>query len=211
MKVESKPIFKKIVIESNPPVNYIIGDGMMGFVYDVAVEVGIPAIQLHTTSACAFWTFFSIPDIIAAHELPIKEPASHGWITKRRILYSIPKSVTTNDNGVEEISKEFQEGPKERGYIVKWAPQEEQVNSRFVSEVSKLGLDMKDVCDRKVVEKMVNDLMVDRREEFVESTARMAELARMSVSEGGSSSCCLDRLIKDIRLMNRQAYSTSDD
>ena len=60
---------------------------------------------------------------------------------------------------------------------------------------------MKDVCDRKVVEKMVNDLMVERREEFVKSTAEMARLARESVSESGSSYCNLDRLVEDIRLM----------
>ncbi|KAF2294871.1 hypothetical protein GH714_025795 [Hevea brasiliensis] len=109
---------------------------------------------------------------------------------------------------------ELKEGPKQRGYIVKWAPQEEvlahkavdqQVNSRFVREAWKLGLDMKDVCDRGVVENMVNDLMEDRRDEFVRSTARMAELARKSVSEGGSSSCNLDRLIEDIRKMSVQA------
>ncbi|XVE99681.1 hypothetical protein REPUB_Repub03eG0221200 [Reevesia pubescens] len=58
---------------------------------------------------------------------------------------------------------------------------DQQVNSRFVSEVWKIGLDMKDVCDRKVVEKMVNDLMVDKREEFVKSVAKMAKLANESV------------------------------
>ncbi|KAF2296197.1 hypothetical protein GH714_036688 [Hevea brasiliensis] len=72
MEVKSKPIFKKMVIESNPAVNHIIGDGVMGFVYDVAVEVGIRAIQMHCISACSFWTFFSIPDVAAAHQLPIK-------------------------------------------------------------------------------------------------------------------------------------------
>ncbi|KAF2296190.1 hypothetical protein GH714_036661 [Hevea brasiliensis] len=129
----------------------------MGFVYDVAVEVGIPAIQMQCASACSFWTFLSIPDVVAAHQLPVK------------------------------------------------------VNSRFLSEVWKLGLDMKDVCDRRVVEKMVNDLMVDRREKFVKSMDRMAELARKSVLEGGSSSCCLDRLIEDIRLVNSYANDNHKD
>ncbi|KAF4398921.1 hypothetical protein G4B88_023515 [Cannabis sativa] len=62
---------------------------------------------------------------------------------------------------------------------------DQQINSRFVSRVWNLGLDMKDVSsDRKVVERMVNDLMVKRREEFVKSTAEMARLAKMSVNEG---------------------------
>ena len=84
---------------------------------------------------------------------------------------------------------------------------EQQVNSRVVGQVWKLGLDMKDVCDRKVVEKMVNDLMVERREEFVKSTDRMAKLAKKSVSDSGSSLCNLDRLIEDIRLMSVQAHN----
>jgi hypothetical protein len=79
---------------------------------------------------------------------------------------------------------------------------DQQVNSRFVSEVWKLGMDMKDICDRVIVEKMVNDLMVEKREEFLKSTVEMSRLARESVSEGGSSYRNLDRLIEDIRLMN---------
>ncbi|KAK6227884.1 hypothetical protein SCA6_000224 [Theobroma cacao] len=80
---------------------------------------------------------------------------------------------------------------------------DQQLNSRFVSEVWKLGLDMKDVCDRRVVEKMVNDLIVDKREEFVKSSAEIAKLAKACVNVGGSSYCNLDRLIEDIRSMNR--------
>uniref|UniRef100_A0A2N9JAI7 Glycosyltransferase n=1 Tax=Fagus sylvatica TaxID=28930 RepID=A0A2N9JAI7_FAGSY len=57
---------------------------------------------------------------------------------------------------------------------------DQQVNSRFVSEVWKLGMDMKDVCDRVIVEKMVNDLMGERREEFVKSTT---EKARNEIKE----------------------------
>ncbi|KAJ9175817.1 hypothetical protein P3X46_014331 [Hevea brasiliensis] len=388
MEVKSKPIFKKMVIESNPAVNYIIGDGVMGFVYDVAVEVGIPTIQMHCISACSFWTFFSIPDVVAAHQLPIKgkedmdrlitkvpgmetflrcrdlpggfcqvshisdpnlfvitkeirqsqaliintfeelegpilsqirirypkiytigplhkhlktklrsiekqesyssstslwevdrtcitwldnQPSQsvlyvsfgsitimtrqqlmefwHGLVnSKKKFLWVIRPECVINQDGdnLGEIPEQLQEGEKEKGYIVKWAPQEEvlahkaiggflthcgwnstlesivagvpmicwpyfadqQVNGRFVTEVWKLGLDMNDVCDRGVVEKMVNDLMVDKREEFVKSTARMAELARKSVSEGGSSSSCLNRLIEDIRLMNMKAHGS---
>jgi len=76
---------------------------------------------------------------------------------------------------------------------------DQQINSRFVSEVWKLGLDMKDVCDRKVVENMVNDVMVNRKEEFVRSAMDMAKLASKSVSPGGSSYNNFQGLIEYIR------------
>jgi hypothetical protein len=86
---------------------------------------------------------------------------------------------------------------------------DQQVNSRFVSQVWKLGLDMKDTCDRSIVEKMVNNLMVERREEFMRSADEMAKLAKESVSEGGHSYCNLDRLIEDIRLISQVGYHAS--
>lgn len=80
---------------------------------------------------------------------------------------------------------------------------DQQVNSRFVSNMWKLGLDMKDVCDRGTVAKMVNELMVDRKEEFMRSAAEMANLAKRSVSPGGSSCADFDRLLQDIRLLSQ--------
>ncbi|KAK1377973.1 7-deoxyloganetic acid glucosyltransferase [Heracleum sosnowskyi] len=73
------------------------------------------------------------------------------------------------------------------------------VNSRFVSEVWKLGLDMKDTCDRVIVEKMVTELMIERKDEFIKSADRMAMLAKKSLSEGGTSCSNLERLVKDIK------------
>ncbi|CAN1757365.1 7-deoxyloganetic acid glucosyl transferase [Linum perenne] len=84
---------------------------------------------------------------------------------------------------------------------------DQQVNSRFTSEVWKLGLDMKDSCERGVVEKMVTQLMVDRKVEFGRSASRMAELARRSVSSNGSSSRNLDDLVEDIRSMTMRSRS----
>ncbi|CAN0837772.1 7-deoxyloganetic acid glucosyl transferase [Linum grandiflorum] len=78
---------------------------------------------------------------------------------------------------------------------------DQQVNSRFTSEVWKLGLDMKDSCERSVVEMMVTQLMVDRKLEFETSAAKMAELARRSVSSDGCSSRNLQDLIEEIRSM----------
>ncbi|XP_050209062.1 7-deoxyloganetic acid glucosyltransferase-like [Mercurialis annua] len=385
MNLRSKPVFEKMMIDhqhssDNPPFTCVIGDSLMGFVQDVAGDLGIPVIQFNTASSCFFWALFSLPRVLSAGELPItgkkdmdrlitqvpgmetflrcqdlpgpfrvsdtsdptlqtflgelrtpqtliintfedleapilsqirtrcpktypigplhellkdKLKKTHGssssandlcevditcmkWLddqpsqsvlyvsfgsftritmdqfiefrhgiikSNTRFLWVIrPGSVTsTNDNPEQYYSEElFQEGKNGNGYIVKWAPQEkvlghkaiggflthsgwnstlesivsgvpmicwpyfgdQQINSRFVGEIWKIGLDMKDLCDREIVEKMVNDLMVNRREEFVRSSAIMAELARKSVEEGGSSSSYLDRLIEDIRMMS---------
>nr|DAD28356.1 TPA_asm: hypothetical protein HUJ06_029824 [Nelumbo nucifera] len=78
---------------------------------------------------------------------------------------------------------------------------DQQVNSRFVSEMWRLGLDMKDTCDRLKVELMVKEVMEQKRDEMMKSAENMAKLARMSVSEGGSSSCNFDKLIQDIKSM----------
>ncbi|KAF8396850.1 hypothetical protein HHK36_018485 [Tetracentron sinense] len=79
---------------------------------------------------------------------------------------------------------------------------DQQINSRFVGEVWKLGLDMKDKCDRGTVENMVKELIEGRREELTKSADKMAKLARRSVSEGGSSYSNFDRLIQDIISMS---------
>ncbi|KAK4734090.1 hypothetical protein R3W88_008351 [Solanum pinnatisectum] len=78
---------------------------------------------------------------------------------------------------------------------------DQQVNSRYVGEVWKLGIDMKDVCDRATIERMVIQVMDVKKIEFLEKAKHMKDLAIKSVGEGGSSYQDLDRLIEDIRLM----------
>lgn len=73
---------------------------------------------------------------------------------------------------------------------------DQMVNSRLVSEVWKLGFDMKDRCDRVILEKMIRDLMGERKVEFMKSATEMADLARASVNQGGSSYCSLGRLFR---------------
>uniref|UniRef100_A0A7C9EK62 Glycosyltransferase n=1 Tax=Opuntia streptacantha TaxID=393608 RepID=A0A7C9EK62_OPUST len=82
---------------------------------------------------------------------------------------------------------------------------DQQVNSRYVSEVWRIGLDMKDVCDRVTVEKMVRYLMEVKREELERSVAKMSDLAKKSARESGSSYCNLDRLVQDIKLISKEA------
>lgn len=79
---------------------------------------------------------------------------------------------------------------------------DQQLNSRLVSHAWKVGLDMKDVCDRVTVERMVNGVMGERKEEFAAAGADVARRAREAVRQGGSSWDNLDRLIEDLRSMN---------
>ncbi|KAK7828075.1 7-deoxyloganetic acid glucosyltransferase, partial [Quercus suber] len=341
-------------------VTCIIADGILSFPIDVGDELGIPVIHFRTISACSFWAYFCIQDMIEAGELPIREnedmdcfiksvpgmetflrirdlpsfcrasnladldlqlvanktrqsPRAHAlilntfedlegpvlshirtkcpktytigplhailnskleskttllqsrspnslfevdkscmvWLdaqplksviyhyshekgrahgvlvwfvnSKKRFLWAIRLDLVTQKDGEGQIPLELIEGTKDRGCMVGWVPQEEvlahqaiggflthsgwnstlesivagvpmicwpyfadqQTNSRFVSEVWKLGMDMKDVCDRVMVEKMVNHLMEERREIFMKSAAEMARLAKESISEGG--------------------------
>ncbi|XP_059667887.1 7-deoxyloganetic acid glucosyltransferase-like [Cornus florida] len=78
---------------------------------------------------------------------------------------------------------------------------DQQVNSRCVSDLWKVGVDMKDICDRSTVEKMVRNLMEGKRKEIMKSIAENSKMACDSVKEGGSSYCNLEKLIEDIRSM----------
>ena len=62
-------------------------------------------------------------------------------------------------------------------------------------------MDMKDKCDRETVEKMVRELMEERRGEFMKSAEEMADLAKKSIEKGGSTYTNLEKLIQDIRAM----------
>jgi hypothetical protein len=73
------------------------------------------------------------------------------------------------------------------------------INGRFVSEVWRFGLEMKDTCDRSTVEMMIKTLMEDRRAEIMASMDRIAKLAHDCVNKSGSSYTNLDKLIEDIR------------
>ncbi|KAK3023198.1 hypothetical protein RJ639_043663 [Escallonia herrerae] len=63
---------------------------------------------------------------------------------------------------------------------------DQQVISRFVSEVWKLGCDMKDTCDRVIIENVVRTVMEVRRDEFMQSADEMKKSARESACNGGS-------------------------
>ncbi|XP_059666352.1 7-deoxyloganetic acid glucosyltransferase-like isoform X1 [Cornus florida] len=368
-----------LATQTRRPVTCIITEGVPSFAGDFAMERGIPLIYFRTSSACTFWAYFCIPELIEADEIPLKgngmdllvksvpgmedflrrrdlpslcrvdevnnenlqfikietrkTPRAHAlikntfdelegpvlsqirthcpnlfsigplhahlkarlaaetkfssthsssfweedrscvtWLDSqpsKSVIYVSFGSITivTRDQLMEfwyglvncgyrflwvmrpdsivgkdvetRIPAELVDGTRDRGYMVDWAPQEEvlahpavgsflthsgwnstlesivsgvpmicwpyfadqMINSRFVSEVWKLGLDMKDTCDRVIIEKMIRDLMDVKKDEFQERANMMAKLAKRAVSEGGSSYCNLDRLIKYIKSM----------
>ncbi|CAI9091604.1 OLC1v1026676C1 [Oldenlandia corymbosa var. corymbosa] len=76
---------------------------------------------------------------------------------------------------------------------------DQQMNSRYVGEVWKVGLDMKDTCDRGIVEMMIREIMEDGKNEILGRVEDMAKLAKACVNKGGSSYHDLNRLVEDIK------------
>lgn len=77
---------------------------------------------------------------------------------------------------------------------------DQHTTSRFVSEVWKIGLDMKDKHGREIVETIVRDAMEgESAQELRRSAAAMAEKARESIAEGGSSYLDFQTLVRYIK------------
>ncbi|KAH0465565.1 hypothetical protein IEQ34_005668 [Dendrobium chrysotoxum] len=80
------------------------------------------------------------------------------------------------------------------------------VISRLVGEVWKVGLDMKDMCRRDVVESMVRAAMEgEKAEELRQVAAEMAVEIGRSVGEGGDSRLDFERLVRDILSLSLSA------
>ncbi|KAF8644555.1 hypothetical protein HU200_066410 [Digitaria exilis] len=88
---------------------------------------------------------------------------------------------------------------------------DQQVNSRFVGAVWRNGLDMKDVCDRAVVEKTVREAMGS--DEIRRSARALAEQVERDIAEGGASALEFKRLvgfIRELSLSSTSAAETND-
>ncbi|KAL2337891.1 hypothetical protein Fmac_012337 [Flemingia macrophylla] len=73
---------------------------------------------------------------------------------------------------------------------------EQNTNSRCVTAQWGIGLDMNGTCDRLIVEKMVKNVM-ENQISFTNSANDIAQKARDSVKESGSSFHNIENLIKD--------------
>ncbi|MBA0870330.1 hypothetical protein Goshw_010968, partial [Gossypium schwendimanii] len=96
----------------------------------------------------------------------------------------VEDSVIGKDGEGEDVVKELSKKSKARGYIVDWAPQEAVLNhlaiGRFLTH-SGWNSTLENMLPGKIVEKMVNDVMVDRKEEFAISASEMAKVTNRSV------------------------------
>ncbi|KAK8549420.1 hypothetical protein V6N13_027174 [Hibiscus sabdariffa] len=88
-EMKIKQSLRDMLVNITPPVDCIVGDGFLGFVVDVAKELGIPIVYYRTSSPCSFWAYYSIPDIIQAGELPIK-----GSEDMDRLITTVPGMET---------------------------------------------------------------------------------------------------------------------
>ncbi|KAL3341733.1 hypothetical protein AABB24_025979 [Solanum stoloniferum] len=73
----AKPFLREVI--PNSSVTCLIVDGILSMAADVAEEINLPIIYFHTVSASSIWSYFCIPELIQAGELPLKD--------KNTILY----------------------------------------------------------------------------------------------------------------------------
>ncbi|KAM7271838.1 hypothetical protein ACFE04_031052 [Oxalis oulophora] len=198
LRTKGKPIFRDMLVNAKPPVSCIIGDGILGFVVEVAKELEIPIIQFRTDSACCFWAYFCVPEMIEAGELPFKENQDMDSLVKTvpgmetflryRDLPSFCRASDLSDKIFQLVLRETQRSKETAGLILNTF---EDLESPILSHIQRH-------CPKIYT---IGPLHLHNQTRFLESADKMARLARSAVSEGGSSYCNLDRLIQDIKSM----------
>ncbi|CBI31560.3 unnamed protein product, partial [Vitis vinifera] len=262
--------------DTRSPLTCIIADGLMSFSIDVANEVGLPVIIFRAISACSFWAYFSLPQLIEAGEVPFRGgdmdrlvasvPGMEGFLRRRDLpsccrvkdvdnpdlqnpmknirkthgahaqvintfddlegpilsqirnhfprtytigpLHALLKSKLATETSTSQSSNSFWEEDRS---CIPWLDRQPSksviyvsfgslaiitkeelrefwhglVNSgsRFLWVIRPDALVGKD--EELTVEKMVRDLMVEKRDEFMEAADTLATLAKKCVGDGG--------------------------
>ncbi|KNA05897.1 hypothetical protein SOVF_186080 [Spinacia oleracea] len=56
-----------------PAITCVVSDGLMGGAMEAAKEIGVPAVQLWTASACGFMAYFQYPQLLTRGIIPFKD------------------------------------------------------------------------------------------------------------------------------------------
>ncbi|KAF7845432.1 7-deoxyloganetic acid glucosyltransferase [Senna tora] len=140
-----------------------------------------------------------VVDSVLRHGVPAERGLLVDWAPQEEVLAHPAVGGFLSHSGWNSTLESISEGVP----LICWPLIADQtVNSRCVSEMWRVGIDMKGSCDRVIVENMVRDLMENKREDILRSTAEMANMANESVKKGGSSYRDLEKLIEDIRSMS---------
>ncbi|CAL5086663.1 unnamed protein product [Urochloa decumbens] len=83
---------------------------------------------------------------------------------------------------------------------------DQQINSRFVGAVWRNGMDMKDVCERDVVERTVREAM--ESDEIRRSAEALAQQVKRDIAAGGSSATEFQRLVGFIRELSTSSATS---
>lgn len=207
----------------------------------------------HVDSGCMPWldkqeprsvVFVSLGSLIVMSKDDITE-LWHGLVDSgRKFLWVVRQGLVTGESVtsmIESSPEELEEGTRERGCLVSWAPQKEvlghpavgcflthsgwnstvesvvagvpmicwpsitdqTVNSRFVSEVWKMGVDMKDCEGREIVRRKIDEVMEgEKAEEMRTSVEEMGRKAKASMEAGGDSYLNVQKLIDHIAALS---------
>ncbi|CAI9115095.1 OLC1v1015929C1 [Oldenlandia corymbosa var. corymbosa] len=142
LKLNTMPLLKELLTSgsfrsdegsSQQPVTGMVADGLMGFTFDVASEIGIPIFYVRTIGPCSLWTFFCLPKLIDSGELPPLDaintsdddidklvkgvPGTESFLRRR----DLPRFSTLGDAAypfLQLLKKEGEEVPKAHGLIL---------------------------------------------------------------------------------------------
>ncbi|KAI7726691.1 hypothetical protein M8C21_010967 [Ambrosia artemisiifolia] len=122
----------------------------------------------------------------------------------QRFLWAVRPGLVSGLEWLGLLPKSFIEETRERGLIVKWAPQkdvlahfavDQGVNTRYVSYVWKIGIELEQV-ERGEIERMIRRVMVDDEgEEMRVRVNDMKEMVKEAVENRGSSQESLEGLM----------------